>query len=193
MKVETANQGINTSIQPGKVNQAAATDKSGINASKQILNQQILSSSLEVSLSSGNKSMALLYRSAIENINQALEPTLGANAIQNASASGIDNSPQATADRIVSLSTAFFGKYQAKHPEKNLDTALQDFSKLIGGGINKGFSEARNILDGLSVLKGDIASNVDKTYELVQSGLKSFVDNYPRGDAAKSVNLSTQQ
>lgn len=159
-------------------------EKSGIEASKQALNASILKASMEVSLSAGNNSMSLLFKTAIEHLNQVLAPELGNNAIQAAAGSGLDFSPQATADRIVSMSTAFFGKYAENHPEKDLQTALNDFAKLIGGGIEKGFTEARQILDGLKVLEGDIASNIDKTYELVQSGLKSFVNNYPRPDEA---------
>jgi hypothetical protein len=158
--------------------------KSGIEASRQALNASILKASMEVSLSAGNNSMSLLFKTAIENLNQVLAPELGDNAIQVAADSGMDFGPQATADRIVSMSTAFFGKYAEKHPEKDLQTALNDFTKLIGGGIDKGFAEARQVLDGLKVLEGDIASNIDKTYEFVQSGLKSFVDNYQRPDNA---------
>ena len=158
--------------------------KPGVDAAKQALNASILKASMEVSLSAGNHSMSLLYKTAIENLNQVLAPEFGDSAIQAASDSGLDFGPQATADRIVSLSTAFFGKYAEQHPEKDLETALNDFTKLIGGGIDQGFSEAREILGGLKVLEGDIASNIDKTYELVQSGLKSFVENYPRPDKA---------
>jgi len=186
VKVESSIQDISThdphAAEARKVPKQIETDKSGINASKQLLNKSILNASLSVTLSAGNNSLSLLYQSAIEHINLALKPDFGANAIQNASDSGIDISPQATADRIVSMSTAFFGKYLEKHPEKDLQTALYDFTKIIGGGINQGFAEARKILDGLNVLQGDIASNIDKTYDLVQSGLKSFVDNYPRPD-----------
>lgn len=89
-----------------------------------------MNASMSVSISTGNNSLSLLYKTAIEHINLALKPNFGANAIQNTSDSGVDVSPQATADRIVSTSTAFFGK----------------------------------------------------TYELVQSGLKSFVDNSPRSE-----------
>ncbi len=194
MKVESISQETSSSAKlpkgkqdaavqsEGRVTKQAETDKSGIIASKQALNKSILEATMSVSLSAGDKSLSLLLKSAIEHINQALEPDLGPNAIQNAAASGVDMSPQATADRIVSLSTAFFAKYQEKHPEKDLETALKDFTKVIGDGIDQGFAEARNILQGLNVLQGDIASNIDKTYELVQSGLKSFVDNYPRPD-----------
>ncbi|MBI5437453.1 MAG: DUF5610 domain-containing protein [Nitrosomonadales bacterium] len=152
----------------------AGPAKSGVDAARQTLNVSILKASMEVSLSAGNNSMSLLFKTAIENLNQVLAPELGDNAIQAAADSGMDFSPQATADRIVSMSTAFFGKYAENHPEKDQQTALNDFAKLIGGGIEKGFSEARQILDGLKVLEGDIASNIDKTYEFVQSGLKSL-------------------
>jgi len=152
--------------------------KSGVVASRQALNKSILNASMDVSLKAGNHSLSLLLKTAIEQLNQVLAPELGNNAIQHAADSGLDYGPQATADRIVSMSTAFFSKYAELHPEKNLQTALADFTKLIGGGIEKGFTEARQILDGLQVLQGDIASNIDKTYELVQSGLKSFVEKY---------------
>jgi len=135
---------------------------------------------MEVSLSAGNNSLGLLFKTAIEQLNQVLAPELGSNALQNAADSGLDFGPQATADRIVSLSTAFFGRYAEQHPEKDLETALKDFTKLISSGVDKGFAEARQILDGLQVLQGDIASNIDKTYELVQSGLNSFLENYSR-------------
>lgn len=161
--------------------------KSSVEASKQKLNVSILQASMEVSISSGNNSMSLLFKSAIENINQVLAPELGNNAIQNAASSGMDFSPQATADRIVSASTAFFGQYAKNHPEKDQQTALNDFIKLIGGGVDKGFADARQVLDGLKVLQGDIASNIDKTYELIQSGFKSFVDNYPSADKANAA------
>jgi len=156
--------------------------KSGADASKQAFNASILKASMEVSLSAGNHSMSLLYKTAIENLNQVLAPDLGDNAIQAASDSGMDFSPQATADRIVSMGAAFFEKYAENHPEKDLETALNDFTKLIGGGIDQGFAEARNILGSLKVLEGDIASNIDKTYELVQSGLKSFVESHSHPD-----------
>lgn len=169
---------------PGRTEGTAKDDPSSVSNSRQTLNKAILTASMQVSLSAGDNSMTLLYKSAIDHINKVLAPELGDNAIQEAYKSGLDVSPQATADRIVSMSTAFFGKYAESNPDKDLETALKDFTALIGGGIDQGFSEARTILDGLKVLQGDIASNIDKTYELVQTGLKAFADNYPRPDKA---------
>lgn len=181
MKAESIGQSISTVPTHPKGGQEAVARpesvKSGVESSRMALNVSIIQASAEVSLSAGNHSMNLLFRSAIEQLNVVLAPEFGDNAIQPASASGMDFSPQATAERIVSMSTAFFGKYAENHPEKDLETALNDFIKLIGGGIDKGFAEARQILDGLKVLEGDIASNIDKTYELVQAGLKAFMEN----------------
>jgi hypothetical protein len=49
---------------------------------------------------------------------------------------------------------------------------------VINGGIETGFKDARDILESLSVLDGKIASDIDSTYDLVQEGLKQFVDNF---------------
>ena len=56
--------------------------------------------------------------------------------------------------------------------------------EVIGGGIDQWFKEARDILGGLKVLEGDIAGNIDKTYDLVQQGLQSFVENYQASQEA---------
>jgi len=140
-------------------------------------NQSILKASLEVSISSGNDSLALLYRTAVDKLNQVLETDLGPNSIQNAYESGLDVSPDATAERIVSQATAFFSSYQDQHPEMDLETQLRSFIDVISGGITQGFNEAREILDGLQVLEGDIATNIDQTYDLVQEKLDSFINS----------------
>ncbi len=158
----------------------SAQDSSAVTAEKQ-LNQSILQASVDVSLSAGNQPLSLLLKTALEGVNKALEGQLGPDAIQSSSAAGIDVSPQATADRIVQLSTAFFDKYQANHPDLSTEEALSSFTKLIGGGIETGFKEARNILSGLNVLnEGNIGSNIDATYDLVQKGLIAFVENYKK-------------
>jgi hypothetical protein len=146
-------------------------------SSQEQLNISIVQATIDVSVSSGNEPLSLLLKSAIEGINDALQATHGDNAIQAAYDSGLDVSPEATADRIVSLSTAFFSSYQEQHPELSQEEALIKFVDVISGGIDQGFAEAREILDGLQVLEGDIASDIDKTYELVQSGLTSFLEN----------------
>ncbi|MDC9728280.1 MAG: DUF5610 domain-containing protein [Methyloprofundus sp.] len=148
-------------------------------SSQQQLNQAILQANADVSISAGNQPMALLFKSAIEGINDVL----GENTIQDAYDSGLDVSPEATAERIVSLSTAFYPSYKEQHPELTEEEAATKFTDLISGGIDQGFAEAREILSGLNVLEGDIASNIDKTYDLVQAGLQSFLESYAPNDA----------
>lgn len=167
---------INTRATP-----AAASNDTAVSASSKArmqLNVSILQESASVSLKSENDPLALLYKSAITSLNEQLQADFGPDAIQNAM--GQDNSPEGTAGRIVSLSTAFFGAFQQQHSELKGDEALNRFMDTIRGGIEKGFKEARNILQGLKVLGGDIASNIDKTYELVQKGLDDFVANQGR-------------
>jgi len=176
----------------GKDAKAEGIAPSSTEVTKHAYNRSILAASSEVALSSGNQALSLLYKSAIENLNQVLAPEFGDNAIQSAYDSGLDVSPQATADRIVSLSTAFFDKYRESNPDKDLETALKDFTAIIGGGIEKGFAEARQVLEGLKVLDGDIASNIDQTYDLVQAGLKAFVENYSRSDDAANTPAATE-
>ena len=136
------------------------------------LNVAIVQSSLSVSISSGNEPLALLYKSAINSLNETLQADFGENAIQNAA--GQDNSPEATASRIVQLSTGFFEAYKKQNPDQDEATSLKNFMETIKGGFEQGFKEASNILSGLKVLNGDIAANVQKTYELVQKGYADF-------------------
>ncbi|MCL6484445.1 MAG: DUF5610 domain-containing protein, partial [Janthinobacterium lividum] len=79
------------------------------------------------------------------------------------------------------LSTGFFDAYKKQNPGLDDATALSKFMDTISGGMEKGFKEARDILSGLNVLNGDLASNIDKTYELVQKGYADFI-------AARSSN-----
>lgn len=136
------------------------------------LNASIVQASLTVSIGAQDDPLALLLKSALTGINEALKGQLGDNAIQNAMSQ--DNTPAGTAGRIVSLSTAFYGAYQKQHAGEDPDQMLSNFMSTIKGGMEQGFKEARDILTGLSVLNGDIASNIDKTYELVQKGYADF-------------------
>ncbi|XLZ72707.1 DUF5610 domain-containing protein [Massilia sp. SR12] len=172
---------VNTRATP-----ATASNDTAISAStraKLQLNVSILQESASISLNAENDPLALVYKSAITSINEQLQADFGPDAIQNAT--GQDNSPEGTAGRIVSLSTAFFSAFQKQNSDLEGDEALNKFMDTIKGGIEKGFKEARDILQGLQVLNGDIASNIDKTYELVMKGLDDFVatQRRPKDDA----------
>ncbi|MET3130901.1 hypothetical protein AAKU55_001159 [Oxalobacteraceae bacterium GrIS 1.11] len=136
------------------------------------LNASIVQASLSVSISSQDQPMALLLKTALTSINEALKSQFGENAIENAVSQ--DNTPQGTASRIVALSTGFFDAFKQQHPGEDENAVLQKFMDTIKGGADTGFKEARNILQGLNVLGGDIAGNIDQTYALVQKGYADF-------------------
>lgn len=137
-------------------------------------NSAVLNSALTTAISAGNEPLTLLYRSAIDHLNEVLQADLGDNAIQGAMSQ--DNSPEATAERIVSLSTGFFDAFRARYPDEEPAAVLENFMNTIRGGFEQGYAEAADILDGLGVLEGDIASGISKTYELVLAGYAAFAD-----------------
>ena len=153
-------------------------------------NAQILQASIDVSIKSANTSLALLYRTAIDRINAALEPELGPNAIGNAAAPV--QTPEATAGRIVTMTTTFYDAYagQARNQGKDAETVARDFVNLIRGGFEKGFGEAKDILTGLGVMGGDspIEKGINQTYALVMQGYDDFLASKlgtkPAADAA---------
>ena len=135
-------------------------------------NAAILQASLDVSLESKNQPLALLLKAAIAGINELLRPQFGENALQ--AAASQDNTPSGTAGRIVSISTGFYDGFKQQHPGENADAVLTKFMATIRGGFEKGAKEAQGILKGIGVLNGDIASNIDKTLNLVRQGYADF-------------------
>ena len=181
--VSTGVAGKDDKVQHGVNAEMSVNDRTKLQ-----LNASIMQASLNVSIGSENEPLALLYKTAITNINEALKGQYGEDAIQNAASQ--DNSAEATANRIVSLSTGFFDAYKKHNPGLDDDTALSKFMDTISGGMEKGFKEARDILGGLKVLNGGIASNIDKTYELVQKGYADFVAGHggKKDDAAQPAD-----
>ncbi|MCX4188008.1 DUF5610 domain-containing protein [Methylophaga sp. OBS4] len=147
-------------------------------------NKSILDVSLRLSESRGDGALSLLYKTALEGINEQLQSEFGSDAIQGAFFQDTDVSPDATAERIVQAGTGFFNSYYASHQDLTLEEALTSFAQVISNGIDQGFSEAREILNNLQVLKGTVATNIDHTYDLVQQGLQAFVKNYSTNQQA---------
>ena len=138
-------------------------------------NRQILQASMDVSIKSADTSLALLYRTAIDRINLELEPELGPNTIGSAPTDQF--TPEATAGRILSLSTGFYDAYAAQHTDQDTETVARNFVDLIRGGFERGFGEARDILSGLNVLGADspIEQGINQTYALVMKGYDDFL------------------
>lgn len=154
------------------------------------LNVSIVQASLTVSLNSSNEPLSVVLKTALTGINEALKDDFGDNAIQNAVSQ--DNTPQGTASRIVSLSTAFYEAYKQQHAGEDETETLNNFINTLKKGVDQGFKEARDVLQGLKVLNGDIASNIDKTYDLVQQGFADFITAHqPKPRDAEAAQAAT--
>lgn len=147
-------------------------------------------------ISAGDNAQELVYRAAIGRLNEFLRPKFGANAIQAAAGSNLAYSPDETAGRIVAQATDFFDSYRRNQTES--DAAVREsFMETLREGISQGFDEARNVLGGLEVLNGDIASDIDRAQALVQIGLSEFErrlegasDNSRRPTAQHQANVA---
>ena len=159
---------------PGSDNSSQrVAEMSSMQQQKASMNVSILESAAVI-IGVKDDPLSLVLNSAIERINEFLAPELGENAIQKVADSGLDVSPEATAERIASLSTSFYNAFREQHPGEDEATVLANFIETISSGIEKGFGEARDILEGLEVLEGDIGSDIDQTYDLVQEKLAAF-------------------
>ena len=159
-------------------NKTPSAKESIVDSHKKQLNAAIIESSLKYSQFASDEPLSLLLTTALQGINEALNATGIDTSVSKTYESGIDYSPEATAKRIITFSTQYFGAYKEGHPEMSKEVALAAFVDIIGSGIEQGFTEAKGILEGLKVLDGDIASNIAKTYDLVQEGLQTFIEAF---------------
>ena len=176
-------QQVSELAQENKIN---PTQDSVFVSSKKQLNAAIIESSLKYNTTVGDQPLSLVLKTALQGINEALKASGVEKNVEEAYESGIDFSPEATAERIVSFSTQFLGAYREQNPQMSQEESLTAFVDIISGGIDQGFGEAKDILGGLKVLEGDVTENIDKTYALVQSGLQAFVDALSDSDEQQS-------
>ncbi len=155
----------------------AAIESIAISEKKQ-RNAAIIESSLTYINSVADEPLSLILKTALQGINEALAESGITTSVEDAYESGMDFSPEASAERIVTFSTQFFDAYKEDYPEMDEEQALTTFVDIISGGIEQGFAEAKDILEGLKVLDGEIATNIEKTYDLVRDGLQAFVDSF---------------
>lgn len=149
-------------------------------------NAAIVKHAAQADISVANKPLELLYRSAIEKLNEYLEPEFGEDAIGQAARSGTDFSPEAVAERIVSFATSAYGAYTQRHGDESQEQQIEGFLDLVGGAIEQGFEEAKEILDGLGVFENKIADNANRTYDLIQEKLAAFAEQVQTGFAGIS-------
>lgn len=183
----------NSTLRPSSEQSKPLEPRDSAQTRKSKTNAATLQAHIDVSIGSKYNPMSLIYKTALEGINEALKPSFGTNAAQKIQDSGVDVSAEATAGRIVSLSTAFFATYQDQNKDMALEEQIDSFLSVIGGGVDKGFSEARKILDGFGVLEGNLAENINRTYDLVFDGFAKFRDSILSATTSENINEATIQ
>jgi len=115
----------------------------------------------------------LLNQQILATLNEHLD-VRGAANIQSLDAS--EFTPEKVADRILGFIGAALNMAKSKGAD---DEALQKIMDQAREGVERGFSEAREILEGLGIFDGEIKANADKTYELLQQGLDKLEGKAP--------------
>jgi hypothetical protein len=109
-------------------------------------------------------------------------PDAGAAAVaeQNALATELQQafSPENTANRILDFALGGFGQTSFGQ-QGNTPEARAGFADFIGGAIQRGFEEAKEIL---GELPDEVQAGVDETFSRIQEGLADFAENgFPEG------------
>lgn len=97
-----------------------------------------------------------------------------------------DFTPDKVAERVI----GFIEQRLKSEAAAGADSAkLEGLLAQAREGVEKGFAEARKILDGMGVLKGKVADDIDATYDKIQDGLQGLQSDYGRQLPASTDNL----
>ncbi len=91
-------------------------------------------------------------------------------------ASDTDTSAEGTANRILGGVTGYiFGAFELSRGE--LQSAdLDEFEREALRGFERGFAQAKELIEGLGARSPELATDLDRTAELVRSGIHDFVE-----------------
>lgn len=111
------------------------------------------------------KTQALLNHQIAEKLKQRF----GEEGIELKGLQAGDYTPEKVSDRILSFVSGRVLSEQDKDKQAELMTQARE-------GIEKGFAEAKDILESLDVLNGKVKEDIDTTYDLIQQGLERLED-----------------
>jgi hypothetical protein len=104
------------------------------------------------------------------------------------SAKASDYTPEKVAERVLGFVEQRLQSEKAAGADSNKLQGLLDQAR---SGIEKGFAEARKILDGMGALQGQVAENIDDTYQKIQDGLGNLSKQFnPAPVASNTAGLS---
>lgn len=116
----------------------------------------------------------------------ALEKVVGSENVSISALNPDDYTPENVADRVLGFVNQAMGKLENTQP--NYDKAA--FLSAVSKGIDEGFADAREFLQGLGALEGQIEEDIDTTYSLIQDGLAKL-DGSQLKSASASMELQS--
>ena len=188
---ESAKEGVNEGIREGAKKEGAkeSAREDGKNwaeakaASRLATNQGLLQAMFGKASTRDSNAQKINYQEVVSQLEEVLRKELGDENFSleklAAKTSGVEGqedywSPEKTADRIVTGATSYFEAFRKQHPDLSEEEALNKFMDIITPAIEKGFHEARTLLEGFEVFKGEVKANAERTLELVYEKLDLF-------------------
>lgn len=118
------------------------------------------------------QALSLTAREIVDKINEQIKVSLPA-GVQ--SLKPEDVTPEATAERIVTGVTAFFDIYAKQHKNLQGEDLVNSFLSEVRKGVDKGYSEAFDILKSLGAFKFEgVQEGIEKTKSLIDQKLEVF-------------------
>jgi hypothetical protein len=155
------------------------------------MNAMIIEASLKISISSGDNAQGLLYRTTLESIYEAINTKFESKITPEYQMPETIDSPETASNTILTFSLGLYASYSSRYSSQDESTTATNFIDLVRGGFEKGFNEAVDILKGLDVFKGNVADEINKTWELVQKGFDDFLaSKLPPSEADTSVEYT---
>ena len=87
----------------------------------------------------------------------------------------LDTSAEATANRIADFALGAFEAFRRNHEDLGEEDAKAQFVDLIGGAIEQGIAEARDILSALQALTPEVDDKITTIADLVRQRLDAFL------------------
>lgn len=144
------------------------------------LNAQIIEASLKVSVKAGDNAGGLLFRTSLESIYESIggfqskiDPDYKMPSMNDAN--NPFATPEGTAGVILGFSLGLYERFAESHKGEDEAEVAAKFIETIRGGFEKGYGEAVDILDALSVWNGNVKSEIEQTWNLVQKGYDDWL------------------
>lgn len=138
--------------------------------------------------------LSITAKKIVDEINELLSAKLP-DGVQSLDPS--DVTPEATADRIVTGATGFFGVFAAQNPDLDPEALLDEFMKTIRSGIERGYGEAFETLQGLGAFDIEgVQAGVEQTKRLIDEKLAAYEAEMRKkisGDVEETAAQSTTE